>query len=884
MPPAICYTARVTRLLWLTTLALGGCAQAVELRLPVTADTGLSSHPSETEFNWGARPVVRIKGIEMMMLARFDLAPLAGHRVLSARFYLKPVQHRFRTLGFSTVAAEWDEGAGTGEAQPTMSRFAANGTAPWGRPGGDFTDVAWTESGTIVSDGEVRDEGDGWLSAPVAPALIEQMACGMSDGLVITDETGQTRSNNDVYTREQNGAEPYLLVEAAPAEPPTAGLTLLRLDPPSRLALIVDAAEADLPRLSRSIAVDGMPLPRRRLPGPVRNAILEFDDLPAGEHEIAVTVGGQTVTETIRIAAATMPPALVAPPRPATPAGPLWVAPVTTNVDPLTGDGAQPADAVRLAGARGEAVFVQLVVRSEFPPPPAELAAIGGIEPRGYAVWYVNAPGPTAEILVPSDRPRPDEWRDLPGQSWWPMVVELSIPVDAEPGEYSAAWQYGGHEVPVRLTVWNHRLPDELTFDVSLNSYGRVHGQYGLEDGTSDAVIALEQAYHRLAHRHRVAWAPLQYSHRSALEWAAGPALAGEGAETTCDFADYDRRWGALLDGSAFADLPRAGVPVDHVYLPFCEGWPSSMDDYAFRPTATGYQEMLTEHALRAPPIEQAFGPAYVARYQAVARRIAEHIAERGWNRTRFHAYWNNKYYYKDPAQGGRGTSWWLLDEPMHRDDWLALRYFAGLVSRAVEPAGVPNLVTRMDISRPQWQRDWLDGVTDLYVVGNAYYQYQARMSRWAAAEGATVWTYGAANEVGRPNLESVAWCLKAWLSGADGVVPWNSIGTERSFDEPDQTGLMMPGRRFGLDGPLPSLRLLALQVGQQECERLAVLAAKTGWSRGQIALATAELLDLDATAVQRFADDAGQLEFANLDPARLEDLRWAVAAALDGQ
>jgi hypothetical protein len=47
---------------------------------------------------------------------------------------------------------------------------------------------------------------------------------------------------------------------------------------------------------------------------------------------------------------------------------------------------------------------------------------------------------------------------------------------------------------------------------------------------------------------------------------------------TRLDWTSRDRRFGPLLDGSAFADLPRKGVPVECFYLPLHENWPSPME------------------------------------------------------------------------------------------------------------------------------------------------------------------------------------------------------------------------------------------------------------------------------------------------------------------
>ena len=64
----------------LTLCLLGGTAAcAAPLRLPAIADTNLSAYSTERGLNYGASSGIRIKGIEMFYLARFDLAVIARY-------------------------------------------------------------------------------------------------------------------------------------------------------------------------------------------------------------------------------------------------------------------------------------------------------------------------------------------------------------------------------------------------------------------------------------------------------------------------------------------------------------------------------------------------------------------------------------------------------------------------------------------------------------------------------------------------------------------------------------------------------------------------------------------------------------------------------------
>ena len=93
-----------------------------------------------------------------------------------------------------------------------------------------------------------------------------------------------------------------------------------------------------------------------------------------------------------------------------------------------------------------------------------------------------------------------------------------------------------------------------------------------------------------------------------------------------------------------------------------------------------------------------------------------------------------------------------------------------------------------------------------------------------------TFWNYGTANPVRRSNTEAEAWAVRAWLAGADAIVPWQSIGTDGNYTRPDETALLLPRKRFGIFGPVASLRLKALRRAQQDVEYLVLLSKAKGW------------------------------------------------------
>jgi hypothetical protein len=326
-----------------------------------------------------------------------------------------------------------------------------------------------------------------------------------------------------------------------------------------------------------------------------------------------------------------------------------------------------------------------------------------------------------------------------------------------------------------------------------------------------------------------------------------------------------------------------------HANLPFCEGWPSDIrKHYHYTPTVTTYPEIIAEHALKAPPVEQAFDTEYQDEFRAIVREFARHFREKGWDDTEFQFYLNDKYYFRDPKQGGRGSSWWLLDEPMHRDDWMALRFFGKMFQESVRETlpgdgPKPKMLFRADISRPQWQRDWLDGLVNLMCVSGEFFRKNELCMEMRDRQHVTFWHYGTGNDIRATNLTGEAWALKVYLAGGDGLLPWDSLGDDESYVRPTPTTILYPGERFNIAGPIASLRLKAFRRGQQDVEYLALLARKRNWSREQLAAAVAPLVDLRGKTRERFVDDAGTPLFENLSTEQFARIRASVAAALEG-
>jgi hypothetical protein len=953
---------------------------AEAIRLPVIADTSLQAHPSEVNCNSGASSVIRIKGNEHYMLLKFDLAPLQGQRVAQATLHLHNAHpNLLRTVGLSTIAADWQEGTGTGGPATDGCTFtrAVWPDKMWAGPGSDFLDVAITHGNTIVRYVDIRQEPDDWFAVDVDPLLVDAMMCGFSYGLCLSDEKGQTMANNDVHSREQNAFAPYMAVEP---EIPSARLAALTLAPVAaepwpaaatfdtgaiRVRLTSPGALGYRVQCDPAYSSKRTELPRYLIPQPAPAGQEQSFVIPGLKPGVPYEVRVQAVAYLGResnvqaleatASAAKAKPAPLAAPRPVTKVlaqpqavGSLraWICPAECKVHPVSANVLEEVGAARYGGplagayagqnpvwlrdtayckgARGEVVAVQLIVETTKGTPVsfsvqfAPGAANPMPNPVGvYRNWYVNdgdwyadymAPMPDGKAMIPA----PDN--AVPGQRNQSFTIVWELPRDARQGEATGQVRVvpdsggPGPVIPIRMWVRNFEVPAKTSFELDLNCYGPV-----CQAANWDDYLARERKFFAAAHALRGTLNPLGYSHSGNNDFGWVPQVSGAGKDIrVTDWSVYDRHWGPYLDGSAFGGV-RAGVPVSHIYLPLYEGWPTPMDGhYTGGNDIRKYPDNIIAHAMTAPPVEQAFDSTLKEAFVSVTRQFVEHFAERRWLQTDMQCYQNDKYYYKDEKSNFRGISWWLLDEPMHRDDWLALRLFAGLYREGLRLAGDtpaprglagetpaprvaaegmpaarggegpgPRFIYRGDISRPQYQRDWLDGRIDLMCVSSELFAHPQYCRRFRD-QGVTLWHYGEANPISQTNLTAVGWALKAYCAGADGILPWNSIGGPGALTQPDPTGLLIPGDRFGATGPVVSLRLLALCRGQEDVEYLNLLAKRRGYDRDQMARLVSDFVGLSGRQQQTSAEDAGRLQFDMLSPEQFSELREAVARELE--
>ena len=252
---------------------------AATVRLPVTADAGISSERGCFEQNGGASVSVPIRqnqnwyGFETKAcLLRFDTDSLRGMSVKKAWLNIYLAAGDLYGIGLCSVLADWEEGegingeTGMGGASWLWAREPQAGKQHgpenyWSWPGSRVYSVSWAHPDLRYSHAgpaEIQREQAApdvlHLRFPVAPELVSALAAGLVTSLVLTDDKGQVAEGQSIkgqgtpyvydrskdiymYTREvqEPSYRPFLEVEAVAEDhtpPGPAGpLTVTSTDP-----------------------------------------------------------------------------------------------------------------------------------------------------------------------------------------------------------------------------------------------------------------------------------------------------------------------------------------------------------------------------------------------------------------------------------------------------------------------------------------------------------------------------------------------------------------------------------------------------------------------------------------------------------------------------
>lgn len=476
---------------------------------------------------------------------------------------------------------------------------------------------------------------------------------------------------------------------------------------------------------------------------------------------------------------------------------------------------------LRLTGAANEVLVFQLAIERHAGAL-GSAALAGGDGVRAELALYANiAVQPrgeeevTDDALYPLDPVRVNEVPGelarvlrVKGRRRQTYTVEIYLPRGAPAGRHALELvlrlaKAGEVRLALDLTVFGFELPGRIACTPDLNAYGGaiLRGWKDVE-ALSDRYLALEQAFFRMAHEHGGVFHLLPYAHSGRVEKGYVPRLEGRGrTRRVADWAPFDRHWGPYLDGSAFAGTRRGATPVPYLYLPINLNWPAYFEKYGT--------------------------PGYELEFKNVLREFAVHFAEKGWTKTKFEVFFNHKARWKYYP--------WDMDEIRFERDNKATLHLARLADEAVEGVEGPQFINRIDSS-------WifsksatceLGDAVNLWIVNGNYLAPFPDEAQILKDKGQEVWFYGGA---GRLNMTSrlfnLQWPWMAWGRGVDGFTYWNAIGWTADIWKNAGSGhdfTLYPGARFGIDGPLASLRLKTMFRGLQDVGYLQALTERTG-------------------------------------------------------
>ncbi len=439
-----------------------------------------------------------------------------------------------------------------------------------------------------------------------------------------------------------------------------------------------------------------------------------------------------------------------------------------------------------------------------------------------YREWFhLNVPDGKyyPDALIPvrspyrSQIPEPDN--RVPSQTAQAFWVDVWIPADAKPGVYRgrAELESGGRRstVPISLTVVAARVPAEDAVTLDNNSYGTswMQDQYpkmlaSLDDSASgpgeDALLRLIHDYHRIFYEHRGVFHQLGYGHAGKVGPEFAPVLSGTGrTRHVADWTLFDRHYGPLLDGSAFANTRRGARPIAYMYLPINPEWPASF---------LWWRE-----------------PGYKAEFVNVVSEMERHFREKHWTATHLEVFFNHKKRYMGFP--------WDGDEIRFDRDNEYLKTYHDLLKAAL-PADTPvKFVMRADVS---WDMERqfreLNGVVKFWVAGQGELSWFPGMVQQLKARGDIVWTYGGTPVVAQPAVRITVDPLRSWISGVQGFVRWLTVSPGPDpwfhFGGGAET-LVYPGERFGVNGPLASVRLKLQRNCLQDLALLEAAARRPG-------------------------------------------------------
>jgi hypothetical protein len=406
----------------------------------------------------------------------------------------------------------------------------------------------------------------------------------------------------------------------------------------------------------------------------------------------------------------------------------------------------------------------------------------------------------------------PDKANAVPGQMLQEYWIDFFVPQKVMPNHYLGEVKLTANGqtiiIPFVVDVKDITVPDEPSIIMDNNTYGfkwletQYQNTFSKVSGKQDSeywetCIKLLHGYYALANEHRMLFHDLGAGHSGTFMPIYGPTKQGEGRAVVLDNWElFDSHYGPLLDGTLFSK-PSPGIsrmrrkpqPIWGVYTPINPSWPA---DYLWW-GEPGYEEEFTRG---------------IAAFDS-------HLQENGWDKSKIEFFFNHKKRY-------RWFEWDGDEQKFYKD----FQYHSEMIRlwESVTLDSSVNWVYRADASwHVKKQFEELGGHRNFWVASSFVFWYPETLKE-TLNRGETVWTYGSYPSI-REKTSSVLENLYAtWARGLHGFAHWEVTkpGEDPWFDSNGaKIGTFYPGERFGITGPIPSIRLKVMRNGIQDIDLL---------------------------------------------------------------
>ncbi len=457
--------------------------------------------------------------------------------------------------------------------------------------------------------------------------------------------------------------------------------------------------------------------------------------------------------------------------------------------------------------------------------------------------------------------------------------VDFYVPKTVPGGDYTGTLTVTASpqlSSPVTVNVAIHVsriiIPDYSTFLVDLNGYSNPWN-WGSSNAQNDRITL---RYFQAAHKHRVTPNALPYSHLNGKVQSdrVPDTMTGSGSTLhAASWTTFDRRYGPLFDGTAFSPTnptqpyygPGQNTPITHFYSTFHESWPIYTLDptYGFDAAGSGplYWYGLNPGSLATlfTNLPDVFNNAFPDGYKQGLRNVmadwVTHANQKGWTRTAFETYHNEKFSdswlvggvtYYDPV-------FWVMEENDSADDFRADGFYHQLWRDGYAQANCPDVKWhfRIDISDRYGQNfgqldnrinywDLAAGDASLYWPQTKYRNY------FLDADKQEQWVdYSDSPSATGTGLAYARVFLLRWSQGLAGLLPiwdcfgytsWTGFGNPPSPIYSGKSGTGgMPGLSSDYEGCFLSMRIKQMRQAEQLIELLNLWSGTVATNRQQV-------------------------------------------------